>query len=891
MELYKLENRVNGGIAAFGSVWKKGEAAAGQKFILLNDKQEQIPVQSRITAYWPDGSIKWATHTADSVMMGERAEIILRKTAEGKGSGSAHLSAEACGENAEDSMTPGMWTEETDREFLIKGKHISMRIPKKGDAVLEDLYINGSLRAVKAIPVLLLEERTQSGSVRRDLPGTGTVEEVTIEEAGQVACDICIRGCHEMNDLVTRFPFILRIRVGQDSSRLDFTHTFFYDGDENKEFLKGIGIRFHCPVEGESYNRHVAFGTDNGRFHEALGLLLTWRPRIPEGVYRSQIAGKLVDLSGEEESIREAAEKIPIWSNYHICQDSSRHFMIRKKVEEEECCYLDCLHGSRAPGVAAFGGTNGGLLFAMRDFWRKYPSGFSFEHLSCEQAEATVWFWSPEAQPMDFRHYAVEGYDQTYYEGFPEVGATPFGIANTSTFSISGFEELIPDSEDMKRFGEIVEKPAVYVGSPQYYHERKAFGRWSLPSAGTEAEKWLEEQLDRAVDFYKQEVEVRDWYGMFNYGDFMHTYDRERHCWRYDCGGYAWQNTELVPTIWLWLAFLRTGREDIFTMAEAMSRHCSEVDVYHFGPLKGIGSRHNVRHWGCSCKEARIAMAGHHRYYYYLTGDLRMGDIFEDVKDGDFALLNMDPLRYFYSKDEMNEPTHARSGPDWSSFCSNWMTRWERFGDISYEKKIRTGIEDIKRAPLKLVSGPDFEYNPDNSHLRYIGERAAGGTHLQICMGAAQVWIELGELLGDEEWKRMMAEYGRFYFLDRESQLQESGGLIGDREFSLPFMAAAMGAYGADYLKDKELARITWLTLLRTILAGEDRGGFAVKDVIDGGNRKVLKEIPWISTNFTAQWCLNVIMALEFIGRELPEEMNEVVRLLEEFPLEGYHKS
>lgn len=55
------------------------------------------------------------------------------------------------------------------------------------------------------------------------------------------------------------------------------------------------------------------------------------------------------------------------------------------------------------------------------------------------------------------------------------------------------------------------------------------------------------------------------------------------HCWRYDMGGFAWQNTELVPTYWLWLYFLRTGREDVFTVAEAMSRHCSEVDFYHFG--------------------------------------------------------------------------------------------------------------------------------------------------------------------------------------------------------------------------------------------------------------------------------------------------------------------
>ena len=78
-------------------------------------------------------------------------------------------------------------------------------------------------------------------------------------------------------------------------------------------------------------------------------------------------------------------------------------------------------------------------------------------------------------------------------------------------------------------------------------------------------------------------------------------------------GGYAWQNTELIPTLWLWLAFMRSGREDIFTMAEAMSRHSADVDIYHFGDLKGLGSRHNVVHWGDSCKEPRIAMAGHHR--------------------------------------------------------------------------------------------------------------------------------------------------------------------------------------------------------------------------------------------------------------------------------------
>lgn len=230
-------------------------------------------------------------------------------------------------------------------------------------------------------------------------------------------------------------------------------------------------------------------------------------------------------------------------------------------------------------------------------------------------------------------------------------------------------------------------------------------------------------------------------------------------------GGYAWQNTELVPTLWLWYAFLRSGREDIFTIAEAMTRHCSEVDIYHFGPYHGLGSRHNVRHWGCSCKEARIAMAGHHRFYYYLTGDWRTGEIMEEVRDGDKSLNNLDPLRFFYDKEKMLYPTHARSGPDWSSFCSNWMTHWERFQDDTSRTKIMTGINDLKKAPYRLVSGSDFEYDPPSGHLRYIGESSSGGSHMVVCFGAPQVWLELSLLLEDEEWNRMLAEFGQFYYM------------------------------------------------------------------------------------------------------------------------------
>mgnify|MGYP000476613096 FL=1 len=43
-----------------------------------------------------------------------------------------------------------------------------------------------------------------------------------------------------------------------------------------------------------------------------------------------------------------------------------------------------------------------------------------------------------------------------------------------------------------------------------------------------------------------------------------------------------------------------------------------------------------------------------------MGGDPRIGDAMDDVKDADYATLNMDPLRYFYKKEEMKLPNSRK---------------------------------------------------------------------------------------------------------------------------------------------------------------------------------------------------------------------------------------
>ena len=190
------------------------------------------------------------------------------------------------------------------------------------------------------------------------------------------------------------------------------------------------------------------------------------------------------------------------------------------------------------------------------------------------------------------------------------------------------------------------------------------------------------------------------------------------------------------------------------------------------------------------------------------------------------------------------------------------------------------GINDIKATPMKLVSGPDFEFDPATCHLRYIGERTKGGCHLQICMGAPSIWTELGDLMGDEEWKWMVADLGRTYFTPKEERGEERNELLGKREFTYPFMATGIGAYGAAYLKDEVLAKRVWKVLLGSIMTGSNQSGFAHTWVSNAGNQENLREIPWVSTNFVAQFGLNVIMVLEFIREYLPKTMEEAAELL-----------
>ncbi len=887
IKLHCLENRVASGYVTFGSYWEKGTLVIPNfkndvmdSFVLRNENKKSIPVQSRITAWWPDGSIKWVAHTADASKMGQEAAL----TAQIK-------SGEVSEETAE---LVSMIIRRDDNWLYIDNGVLSLKVPTgkyKADTLAEDIFLNGKLRVKKALPVLYLEEQSNENSTNFDLDGQtkvtraykAAIKAVTIEEDGPLALTIKAEGSYQHQNQ-NKMKFCIRMYINKDSSDIRFVHTFFFDGDEQTDFLKGLGIRFDTVLEGRPYEHHIRFAGELP-FKEAAILLNSSYPRLQPSVLKKQLDGKTWGYPADSD-VEKAAADLPVWNRYFLYQDSADHYRIGKQTKPQ-CCVLSAAEGRRAHGAMEVCGENGGILLGIRDFWQKYPSGLEVTNLADDNASCTAWFYSPEAKSFDFRHYDTRSYQMTSYEGFPWFGASPEGIAVTSECTLSVTSSLIKEGE-LRAFADHIEKPAVYVESPESYHKKRAFGYWSLPERKTESDSFLENQLDQLFDFYKNEIEARKWYGLFDYGDVMHTYDPIRHCWRYDMGGFAWQNTELVPTYWLWLYFLRTGREDVFTVAEAMSRHCSEVDFYHFGPMAGIGSRHNVRHWGCSCKEPRVSMAGHHRVYYYLTGDARIGDAMADAKDADLSLKN---VTYFKQNDEKGGHVVIRSGPDWTSFLSNWMTQYERTLDPYYLEKIRQGIKDVSEMPFGLASGPSYRYE-ENGHLIYEGEdEKSPNMHLQICMGGPEVWWELADMLGDETLRKLLSVYGGFYYLTPEQKKEKTHGLIEKRPFAFPWFASDIGAYAAFFTKDKSLAKTVWKNLLNALIKIGDEAGFTPVCYATDDQKKAHMEILWIKTNFAAQWGLNTITTLELLRDALPDTMDGVRKLIEEMPGNEFHRA
>ena len=527
-------------------------------------------------------------------------------------------------------------------------------------------------------------------------------------------------------------------------------HTAFIDSTTNADGLRSLSLRFEVPMEGADYDRRVLFLMDSTRVQGMdVKPLLARRP-IHLGS----------DGAPADEKSRDIVAQIAAWDGFRLSQLSPNGFSIRKRATGQSP-WIGTIEGRRAPGVVAVGDKGRSAAFHLEDFWQSYPSTLQVDRARSDKAVVSLHLWSPEAEAMLFNHYDTipHGLDAAYEDVQPGM-STAYGIARTSTAYITVAAEGI---DAMKTALPSLACHTQYVPSPHYLHSKRAFGIWSLDK-GTA----LDTLLYNIKNFYARQQEEHAWYGFFNYGDVMHSYDTSRKEWRYDVGGYAWDNTELASPAMLWYEFLRTGDSEAWRMAVAMSRHNAEVDCYHHGPHAGLGTRHNVLHWGCGAKEARISQAFWNRFLYYLTADERMGDIMHEVRDADQLLYSLDPMRLAQPRSDRypcTAPARLRVGPDWMAYAGNWFTEWERTGNTKYRDKILAGMNSIAALPHGLFSGPKaLGYDPATGIVSWEGDSTVQNTnHLLGIMGGFEMMNEMMLSITTPEWSKAWLQHAMDY--------------------------------------------------------------------------------------------------------------------------------
>ncbi len=793
-------------------------------------------------AYWPDGSVKWGAFA--TVVPG--------------GTDSLRLSIDFKRKHSKKKKSEASPSAIPLSPFVITTGPLAAHISRAGGCLFDSLVYNGTKVAGAARLVCQTREKFFSnGGEKTFRQGSfkSRIKACSIERTDHVRTVVKVEGVHTDGQREW-LPFVVRLYFYQGSEQVKMVHTLLYDGDAEKDFISGLGIRFEVPLRDEAYNRHVAFtNAEGGVWSEPVQPLVGRRVLSldRQDVQPLQMKGERLPAPASfgqrgQTLIRDWAA----WDGYRLSQLTADAFSVRKRATDDSP-WIGTLSDHRGSGLAFIGDTQGGLAACLHEFWQSYPSTLEINGARSSKATMTLWLWSPEGEAMDLRHYdkVNHGLDSSY-EDVQEGLSTPYGIGRTSTLSFTPY--IYKGKEAMSRLSGQLATEHQLACTPRYLHDRRAFGVWSLPKYDTPLACQIESQLDGYIHYYQQAIESHKWYGFWDYGDVMHAYDPARHSWRYDVGGYAWDNTELASNMWLWYMYLRTGRADIWQMAKAMSRHTGEVDVYHFGPHAGLGSRHNVTHWGCGAKEARISQAVWNRFYYYLTGDERTGDLMTEVKDAEQKLYTLDPMRLAQPREKYpcTAPARLRIGPDWLAYAGNWMTQWERTGDIRYRDMITAGMKSIAALPNGLFSGPKaLGFDPATGIVSYEGDPQMQNTnHLLSIMGGFEMVNELNVILPQTEWLQAWLHHARDY---HAKTVELNGG-----SFRIP----RLPAYAAYHAANPEAGEEAWRLLLRRGYP-DKVPAWQVDTVSRPEVLTPLLENPAVSTNGVATWSLDAIYLQE----------------------------
>ena len=877
---------------SFGVPWPRGAHRPDETRFSLGGDSAALGLQTWITGYWADGSIKWTGHAIPGTDASSDKYTIVAQT-NGTNTTNATSGKRALAETK-------LVVSDAKRAVTVNTGKITTVFPKSGTVLVKEIRTAAG-KAVGLNGRLVLQ--SQSGLLdESDSPRLvdfykfqSNIHNVTVSQDSLVRAVVTVKGSHTTVNASTEhqdwLPFTVRFYLYANADAVRVVHSLVFDGTPHKDYISGLGVRFDVPLAGEAlYNRHVRIaGVDGGVLSEAVQGITGLRRDPGETVRQAQYQGTATpNVSTWDTRVSSRLQWIPAWNDFRLVQHSPDGFTLAKRTKAGQS-WLNIPGGTRSGGLAYLGGaTKGGLAVGLRDFWKRYPSALEVHNAAANLSSVTVWLYSPTAPPLDLRPYHDGLGEDTYteerdaleitYEDYEPGFNTPYGIARTSEVYLFAFDAT-PSADTIAGLVEHIHNPPTLKVAPAYLYSTKALGTfWSLPDNSSARAAEIEGHLDYLFDFYKNQIDQRRWYGFLDYGDFMHTYDADRHTWRYDVGGYAWDNSELSPDLFFWLYYLRTGREDAYRFAEALTRHTGEVDVYHIGNWTGLGTRHGVQHFGDSSKQARISQPQYRKYFFFVSGgDERVGELLEETLDTETAYGYVDPNRKVRTDGWLPSPGQPVSlglGTDWSSLAASWLIEWERRGSRWTEARDKltstaSGIAKLKNGfvtgtglwdPVaKTLTAPPADLN--NTGLVSVSHLSAVFGLVEVISDALDHWGAGNQPAG---FKEAWLDYAYYYDATDAEKIKRYGATW---KSTLRQGHSRLAAFAAKSRNDTQTAARAWAAfdgdgLTNTSSWSTDHvSGSAVLVPVD--------EAAWFATNDVAQYGLAAIQNLEYIVKDL----------------------
>lgn len=540
-----------------------GRLDEGGSFLLeTGGKRHQV--DGTPAAWWLDGSVKWLRlcGAVDLSANSSNPFVLLRGTA--------------------DQASPSVGVRELPGIIEISTPHIVVRLRPDTNRVLHVSDSAGRpLTRGVGMSALLVPARPE-GAARGAIAWTFEHPGMKIVERSPTRVVVRLAG-RFVEDGRTLAELVTFVEVIRDEPRTGIQPVLIYLGDPDRDAFARLELTVHSVFGSDA--PFFGFGQDSGSGYWDDCL---WIP------------------DGHE------------WPRARLLQLGSSFYRLDKRTGAD-ASWVKIREGRRSRGWCHLGDTTGGVTGAMRYIWQEYPRSLEID---ADSGTLTFGLIPAGSEGLDLRRYAPSLLGTTIYESgegaFPTQTHGATGIAKSSELMIR-FHSACASREEAEAAGRFWTEPVRVVPDPGEFAASGVVGKISseTPSSAVDSEGHFIELLEHLL----AEREFRGWYGLMDYGDIQMSFITKRDQWAFDDGGYAWLNSESLPDLGLWLTALRYGRVDWMEASIAMTRHNRDVDMYHRGMFKGVGSRHNVNHWGCKDKEWRVSMPLVKRLHYYTTGD------------------------------------------------------------------------------------------------------------------------------------------------------------------------------------------------------------------------------------------------------------------------------